>query len=103
MSDPGSTITLRAHRGTPLADEKLRNVVLATARAIAERNDVTLIALAATHDTITATLDQSRLAALGFAAELRRVTDNWHRQRTGESLWGEPDVPGMPDLPDFPL
>lgn len=99
MTDgPPSTVTLRAvpleHGATPLADPAVRRTVLATARAIAERTGVELVELSATAESVTATLGAGRLAAVGFAAELRRLTTAWHRARTGAGhLWGEPPPP----------
>lgn len=93
MSEP-TAITLRALEGLPLADDKVRGVVVATANSIAERNAVSVTAINHDAQSITVALAASRLVALGFAAELRRVTDTWYRKRTGRSLWGEPRVPG---------
>jgi len=86
-----NTITLRALEGAPLEEDNIRGMVVASAHAIAERNGVDLLYLRTTADAITATLVCSRLAAIGFAAELRRITERWYRQHTGAStLWGEP-------------
>lgn len=94
MAEPRSTITLRALSGQPLHDPKVRDIVIATARAIAERNGVDLMSLTATDESITAELAANRLAALGFAAELRRVTGAWFMHKSGgQSLWGEPVEP----------
>lgn len=101
MTDTGrrSTVTLRALEGEPLRDAAVRRTVVAAAHAIAERNGVTLLDLTTTPTSLTATLDASRLAAIGFAAELRRITGDWHRAHTGEPhLWGEP----TPEPPDDP-
>lgn len=89
MIEP-STVRLRALSGSPLADERVRALVVATANAIAERNGVELIALAAEPSSITVTLRIDRLAALGFLAELRRLTNAWYsaKHRAGP-LWGE--------------
>lgn len=94
MSDAVTSITLRALEGAPLADAKVRDLVIATANAIAERNGVGLSAIRSDSASITVDLFASRLVALGFAAELRRLTDGWHRKKTGRTLWGEPRVPG---------
>ncbi len=96
-----STITLKALEGaTPLADERVRSTVIATANAIAERSGVDLIELSATDDAITVTLDAPRLAAIGFAAELRRITTRWHSAKFNEGpLWGE--RPAIDDEDDF--
>ena len=41
-------------------------------------------------DHITVTLDVGRIQAIGFAAELRRLTSNWYTRKYGQStLWGE--------------
>lgn len=91
MSEPErNTITLRALEGAPLAEDNIRGMVVASANAIAERNGVDLLYLRTKDDSITCTLACSRLAAIGFAAELRRITERWYRQHTGAStLWGE--------------
>jgi hypothetical protein len=86
-----ATITLHARHGAPLEDDQTRRTVEAAARAIAERHGVTLIRLDAQPDRITATLALSRLAAIGFAAELRRITTAWYHEHTGiDHLWGDP-------------
>lgn len=91
MSKPTSTITLRAIAGTPLRDPRVRRIVEATARAISERHNVELVSMQTTDDSVTVTLAAHRLAAIGFVAELRRLTASWYRvERPDESLWGEP-------------
>lgn len=93
-----STITLRALSGEPLRDGTVRDMVIATAHAIAERQGIRVVKLDAAFDAITATLEADRVASLGFAAELRRLTGNWYRHKfDGATLWGEPprhDEPG---------
>ena len=100
-----STIHLRALSGEPLTNTSIRRIVRSTAHAIAERVGIRLIELSMESDRVTATLESSRLAAIGFAAELRRVTNRWHEGRTGEStLWGEVREEGddwLGDLPTF--
>ncbi len=90
-----AAITLRALQGRPLADERVRRTVEACARAIAERNGVELLALGVDPGggAITVEIGAHRLAALGFAAELRRLTNAWHLAKFGPpALWGE--LPG---------
>ncbi len=88
-----STVRLRALAGTPLADVKVRGVVVSTAHAIAERTGVPLLEVVPTDDAITVTIGASRLAGLGFLAELRRITNAWFAgKHPGQSLWGEVDV-----------
>ncbi|MEQ8770249.1 MAG: HAD-IIIA family hydrolase [Phycisphaerales bacterium] len=71
----------------PLADERVRETVIASARAIAERTGVELLDTSATDTALTATLAASRVAAMGFAAELRRTTNAWHTKRHDRALW----------------
>lgn len=86
-----STLRMRALSGTPLADARTRDTVLAVARAIAERTGVTVRELSAQPDSLTVTLETGKLAALGFLAELRRNTNTWFAAKhQGQSLWGEP-------------
>lgn len=94
MTSERSSITLRALSGRPLLDPVVRDMVIATAHSIAERNGVTLAAIHTSDDALTATLEASRLVALGFAAELRRVTSMWYTKKYSEpTLWGEPGEP----------
>lgn len=87
---PINTITLSALAGEPLADARVRETVLATARAIAERIGVEVVDVRATDSSISATLRCRRIEAWGFAAELRRLTNAWYAQKFGErTLWGE--------------
>jgi hypothetical protein len=86
-----TTITLRALEGEPLADPKIRDMVEAAARSIAERHGIEVLALRTEQDRITVSLPLSRLAAIGFVAELRRQTTAWYTRKFGaETLWGEP-------------
>jgi hypothetical protein len=91
-----ATVTLRALEGEPLADPMLRDTVRAACEGIAERIGIRLGPIDIEPDAIRIEIDGTRLEALGLAAELRRVTNAWHRARTGgRSLWGEaPDDPG---------
>jgi hypothetical protein len=92
---PSTTVTLRALDGDPLGDAMVLRTVVAAAHAIAERNAVTIERLETGPGHVTATVGVSRLAAIGFAAELRRVTTEWYRHKTGrDHLWGEPRSEG---------
>lgn len=85
-----SRITLHADLAAaprPLADERTRETILAVARSIAERTGVEVLDMHATDTSITATLNASRIAAMGFAAELRRATNDWHTRRHARPLW----------------
>jgi allophanate hydrolase subunit 1 len=91
MAQTASQITLRALEGEPLADARIRDMVVATAHAIAERQAVQVLAIHHSASSITVTLDVGRIEAIGFAAELRRLTTRWYTQKYGvTTLWGEP-------------
>ena len=94
MSDvPRSTVTLHALEGEPLLHEKIRDMVGAAAHGMAEREGFELADVATTPDSITITLEADQLVAVGFAAELRRVTTKWYASKFGvEHLWGEPPL-----------
>jgi hypothetical protein len=86
-----SAITLRALSGEPLADPHVRDMVVATAHAIAERQGVKVLQLRPAPDHIAVTLNTGRIESLGFAAELRRLTTRWYTQKFHQpTLWGEP-------------
>lgn len=88
---PATRITLSALEGTPLQHEMVQRMVLATAEALAERQGVKVLHIEANDASVTATLAADRIVAIGFAAELRRLTTNWYRHKFGvETLWGEP-------------
>ncbi len=69
----------------------MRATVIAAARALAERTGLVLLDLRADDDGIEVTLEGGEATAIGFAAELRRVTNAWHQARAGAALW--PDKP----------
>lgn len=84
-----TVVTLRALVGEPLRDDLVRRMVVATAQAIAERTGVVVREVDTMPDRVIVTLDADRLAAVGFAAELRTLTTNWYQHKTGaEHLWG---------------
>ena len=86
----GSSITLRALEGEPLADERIRDMVIATAHALAERHGLKVLHVETEPEKASFTLSAGRIEALGFAAELRRLTTRWYTQKYGElTLWGE--------------
>jgi hypothetical protein len=91
MSGSVTAVTLRALEGEPLAHDRIREMVVATAHAIAERQGVVVRRIDAEADRITVTLETGRLEATGFAAELRRLTTSWYTHKFGvDTLWGEP-------------
>ncbi len=84
-----STARLRAHWGSPLADDRTRETVVSAARALAERTGLKLLALRAGPEEIEVTVAAPPVAAIGFLAELRRLTNHWHLGRYGSVLWPE--------------
>lgn len=89
-----ATVRLSALHGTPLDDHTTRRTVESTARAIAEREGVKLLALELSPASITITLEAERIVGVGFVAELRRVTNKWYEDKYRDGpLWGTP-APG---------
>lgn len=87
---PASKVTLHADLSEdprPLADERVRETVIAVARSIAERTGVEVLDVSATDTALTAVISAPRVAAMGFAAELRRATNDWHAKRRSRPLW----------------
>lgn len=92
MSEESTTITLRALAGEPLRDEQVLAIVRATAEAIAERQGIEVMDVQTTPSSITVTLGTGRIAAVGFALELRRLTSRWYQDKFGaDHLWGAVD------------
>jgi|GEM_PF-674018 len=83
----------------PLREPRVRATVIAAARALAERTGVTVLDLRAADHGIELLLDGEEAVAVGFAAELRRITNAWHHARTGRPLW--PIKPADADDPDL--
>lgn len=95
---PTSTVRLRALEGRPLDDPIVRDTVIATAHAIGERTGIRVVAVESEGDAVVTTLEADQLAALGFLAELRRLTETWYsRKFGGEPLWGRGPEPGPDD------
>lgn len=96
---PTSTVRLRALEGRPLDDPVVRDTVIATAHAIAERTGIAVGTIESEGNAVVASLEVDQLAALGFLAELRRLTDAWYaRKFGGEPLWGRGAEPGLDDF-----
>lgn len=89
-----TTIRLRALSGTPLTDDAVREMVVASAHGLAERSGVMIERLDVAPEGITALLRTERIVAVGFAAELRRLTNGWYERKFRDGpLWGTP-APG---------
>ncbi len=87
---PIAEITLHALEGTPLQHDPIREMVCATAHAIAERQGVEIVAIQTDSRSITIQVVGEEIVAVGLIAELRRLTSNWYKHKFGvETLWGE--------------
>lgn len=87
----GTHVTLRALAGEPLADAGVRESVLSSAWALAERVGVRILFAEADLSSVHVSLLSDRFAALGFAAELRRLTNAWYESKFRDGpLWGTP-------------
>ncbi|MBX3361373.1 MAG: hypothetical protein KF912_12370 [Phycisphaeraceae bacterium] len=94
-------VRLNAASEGALAESAVHDMVVASAEGIAERTGVRLVSIEADESGITAIVEGDRLAALGLAAELRRLTGAWYaRRHPGERLWHEP--PQTEDETDTP-
>jgi len=91
MGAPRNTtrVTLTAKIGQPLTDEPFHRMVVATAQAIAERTGIPVSDIDTTGDSVSVTIQGDRLAAIGFAAELRTLTTRWYEGKFGVAdVWG---------------
>ncbi|HAW96892.1 MAG: hypothetical protein CMJ33_05825 [Phycisphaerae bacterium] len=82
-----SGVRLNALVGRPLADVGVREIVTSTAEAIGERNGIDVRVTFVGDDAIELEVEGSQLTATAAAAELRRLTDQWHRGRYDAPLW----------------
>lgn len=85
----------------PLADKRLRETTTAVATSIAERFGVKIVNIRTSDSVIEVELQASKLAAIGFAAELRRVTNRWAETKNLPHLWPDPPPESPPE--DFPF
>lgn len=83
------TVTLHAE-GSPLADERTREMILSAAHGLAERFGIELIGADAKPGSLSVTLGADEATAVGFAAELRRTTNVWHQSKHGNPIWVSP-------------
>lgn len=89
-----SAVDLRPLEDGALDDARTRETVLASARSIAEQHRVPLVELGVASGALRMGVRADRLVALGFAAEVRRATNAWHRARKGAALWPGDFGPG---------
>ena len=82
-----AAVRLSSMLGAPLSDDSVRGIVRSSAEAIGERTGVGVRITAIDERSIELEVDGSQLEATALAAELRRVTDDWHQEKFGCSLW----------------
>ena len=67
----------------------MRGIVEASARAIGERTGVKVRVREVDDRAIELEVEAGTLEATALAAELRRTTDEWHRDKYGCPLWSQ--------------
>ena len=82
-----AAVRLTSMLGAPLSDDSVRGIVRSSAEAIGERTGVTVRITAVDERSSELEIDGSQLEATALAAELRRVTDDWHQEKFGCALW----------------
>ena len=80
-------VRLKALLGTPLSDPGVREIVTSTAEALGERNGIRVKVTFVSDDAIELEVEGSQLNATAAAAELRRLTEQWHRGKYDAPLW----------------
>ncbi len=90
-SSDGSRIRLVPGPHAELLDDRTKATIVAAAEATAERTGVTLHAATFDDEGLLLVVDGPMLVAFGLAAEVRRTTDRWNRERTGLAIWMAPD------------
>jgi hypothetical protein len=81
------TVTLHAAHPTSLADPALAALLRACAEETAEHHGITAPGVVGHDDHIELTADVPQAILLAIAAEVRRATGRWHRQKHGIALW----------------
>ena len=93
MNQDTTTITLHTADGASLAQERVRATVVAAAEALAERSGIPVVRMDAAASALSVTLECDELAAVGFAAELRRSTNTWYESKfSAGPLWRSPAI-----------
>lgn len=89
VQGPSATtiVRLRAESAALLAEAA--ETVIASGRAIAERTGVRVVTITVRDGVIEAVLETHRLAAVGFAGELRRTVNRWAAARFGRGIFAE--------------
>ncbi len=87
-----ASLSLLAERPGALDDQRIAATVRSSAEALAERTGIRLLSVSIEDDRAEIELEGSEFVAVGFAAELRRLTNAWHRRQFDSSLWPAPAV-----------
>jgi len=83
------TVRINALSGKPLADHAVLSSVVAAAHALAERSGIRIVYLSTGDDFIEVDLVAEEVVAVGFAAELRRITNKWFEEKfRAGPMWG---------------
>ena len=90
---PTTIVRLRADSAALL--DEAAETVLSSGRAIAERTGVRVVSIDVRDGRVEAVLETHRLAAIGFAGELRRAVNRWAAARFGRGIFAE--EPGKSD------
>lgn len=80
-------VRLRAESAALL--EEAAETVLSSGRAIAERTGVRVVSMDVRGGQVEAVLETHKLAAVGFAGELRRAVNRWAASRFGRGIFAE--------------
>ena len=96
-----TSIARLTSNAAPLADIRLRDTITAVAQSIAERFGVKIVNIRTSDSVIEVELEANRLAAIGFAAELRRVTNRWAELKKLPHFWPDPPPESPPN--EFPF
>lgn len=80
-------VRLQAQDSNPLHDASVRGIVISMAEAIGERTGVQVTVLDTDENSIELDVAGTQLEATALAAELRRLTNSWHREKFGCDLW----------------
>ena len=94
MPDEPRAVRLVFGPDADLEDDRLRETIVAAAKAIAERTGVRLVDCRVSGGRLELAVEGSSMLAVGLAAELRRTTDRWHLDREGTHLWVAPEEDG---------
>ncbi len=86
------TLLMHAADEAALGEPRVRDTVLASARAAAERAGVRLFFAGVEGGTLVVTLGAGRLAGLGLLGEVRATTDRWRAARGEGTLWRGADA-----------